>query len=204
MPEDTVFDSTDKGTLRPDAKPLRAKGDAFYPMKLPDFGWEITLPENASPDDPITLFTMYYTPEIMDMIVEKTNEYVRQPANDSLPYARANQWYSTSRGELYIYFAIRIYMTLYTMNEISDYWDTSNLTPDHLITSYMSRNRFQELHMRVRLAGSKAQGPYAKAGLLLLFLLAHLLILASFRSRHLAPIYKTLIYESGSLEETWQ
>jgi hypothetical protein len=38
MPKDTVFDSTDKGTLRPDAKPLRVKGDAFYPMKLPDFG----------------------------------------------------------------------------------------------------------------------------------------------------------------------
>jgi hypothetical protein len=121
MPEDTVFDSTDKGTLRLDAKPLRVKGDAFYPMKLPDFDWEITLPKNTSPDDPITLFTMYYTPEIMDIIVEKTNDYIREPANDSLPYARANQWYPTCRGELYIYFAIRIYMTLYVMNEISDY-----------------------------------------------------------------------------------
>jgi hypothetical protein len=51
MPEDTVFDSTDRGTLRPNAKPLRKKGDAFYPMKLCDFGWEITLPEHVSPDD---------------------------------------------------------------------------------------------------------------------------------------------------------
>jgi Transposase IS4 len=202
MPEDTVFDSTDKGTLRPDAKPLRTKGDAFYPMKLPDFGWEITLPENASPDDPITLFTMYYTPEIMDMIVERTNEYAREPEDDSLPYARANQWYPTCRGELYIYFAIRIYMTLYVMNEISDYWDTSKFTPDHSITSYMSRNRFQELHMRVRLAGREAEGPYAKVSFILLFLLTHLLILASFRLTHLALIYKTSIYESGSLEET--
>jgi hypothetical protein len=37
MPEETIFDPTDKGTLRPNAKPLRVKGDAFYPMKLPDF-----------------------------------------------------------------------------------------------------------------------------------------------------------------------
>jgi hypothetical protein len=57
----------------------------------------------------------------MDIIVEKTNEYARELANDSLPYAQANQWYLTSRGELYIYFAIRIYMTLYTINEILDY-----------------------------------------------------------------------------------
>ncbi len=46
-------------------------------MKLPHFDWEIHLLENTSPDDPITLFTMYYTPEIMDMIVEDTDNYAR-------------------------------------------------------------------------------------------------------------------------------
>ncbi len=38
MPKDTIFDSTDKGTLRPNAKLLRTKGDTFKPMELPDFG----------------------------------------------------------------------------------------------------------------------------------------------------------------------
>jgi hypothetical protein len=163
MPELTVFDPTDKGTLRPDEEPLESAGDKFAPMKLPHFGWEIHLPENTSPDDPITLFTMYYTPEIMDMIVENTNNYTRQPKNESLPYARANQWYPTSRGELYVYFAIRIYMSIYGMNEISDYWTKRKNTPNHPITAHMSRNRFQELHMRVRLTGAGADGPYAKA-----------------------------------------
>ncbi len=75
MLELTVFDSTNKGTLRSDEEPLESIGDKFVPIKLPDFSWEIHLPENTSPDDPITLFTMYYTPEIMDMIVENTNNY---------------------------------------------------------------------------------------------------------------------------------
>jgi hypothetical protein len=79
MPEETVFDPTDKGTLRPNAQPLRVKGDAFYPMELPDFGYEIALLENTSPDDLITLFTMYYTPEIINIIVKKTNNYLREP-----------------------------------------------------------------------------------------------------------------------------
>ena len=170
MPEDTVFDPTDKGTLRPLAKPLRKKGDAFYPMDLPAFGWEITLPENVSADDPITLITMYYTTEIMDMIVQKTNDYVRTPEDDSCPHARANQWYPTCKGELYIYFAIRIYMTLYVCNEISDYWDTRDFTPMHPISKEMPRNRFQELHMRVRLAGMEAVGPYARVSFWPLFL----------------------------------
>jgi hypothetical protein len=90
MPEDTVFDSTDKGTLRPNKVPLRKKRDAFKPMKLPYFNWEITLPENVSPDDPITLFTMYYTPEIIELIVKKTNEYRREPQDDLCLYARVS------------------------------------------------------------------------------------------------------------------
>ena len=90
MPELTVFDSTDKGTLRPDEEPLESTGDKFVPIKLPNFGWEIHLPENTSPDNPITLFTIYYTPEIMNMIVEYTNSYARRPRNKSLAYTRVN------------------------------------------------------------------------------------------------------------------
>jgi hypothetical protein len=164
MPDDTIFDPTDKGTLRPNEDPLHKKGDAFKPMQLPDFNWEIHLPDDAFPDDPITLFTMYYTTEIIDLIVEKTNNYVRKPEDESCPYARANSWYPTCRGEIYIYFAIRIYMTLHEDNEISDYWTTKEMTPTHPITRYLSRNRFQELHMRVRMHGVEAEGPYAKVG----------------------------------------
>ena len=64
-------------------------------MELPDFGWDITLLENASPDDPITLFTMYYTLEIIDLIVENTNKYIQEPQNNSLPYIQANAQYPT-------------------------------------------------------------------------------------------------------------
>jgi hypothetical protein len=168
MPEGTVFDSTNKGTLRPNAKPIRKKGDAFKPMKLPNWGWEINLPENVSPDDPITLFTMYYTPEIIELIVQKTNNFRREPADPLRLHLRANLWYPTCSGEIYLYFAIRIYMTLIVCNEIADYWSTKDFMPVHPISSYMSRDRFQELHMRVRLHGEEARGPYAKVSKALL------------------------------------
>jgi hypothetical protein len=75
----------------PSCKATAKKGDAFYLIKLPDFGWDITLPENVSPDDPIILFIIYYTPEIIEIIVQNTNDYVRMPRDDPYPYARANQ-----------------------------------------------------------------------------------------------------------------
>jgi len=86
MPKDTIFNSTDKGTLRPNAKPLRKKGDVFKPMELPGFGYEITLLKHTSLNNTITLFTLYYTPEIIDLIVEKTNDYIREPKDNSLPF----------------------------------------------------------------------------------------------------------------------
>jgi hypothetical protein len=90
-------------------------------MQLPDWGWEINLPNNVSSDNLITLFTLYYTPEIVDLIVEKTNSYLREPQNDSCPYIRVKKWYLTSRGKIYIYFVICIYITLYIDNKIANY-----------------------------------------------------------------------------------
>jgi hypothetical protein len=91
MLKDTIFDFTNRGTLRPNEDSLRKKGDTFKFMQLPDFAWEIMLLENVFPNDLITLFAMYYTPKIIDLIVEKTNEYRQEPRDDSCPRARAKE-----------------------------------------------------------------------------------------------------------------
>ena len=105
---------------------------------------------------------MYYTPEIIELIVKKTNEYRREPQDDSCPYTQADDWYPTYSGEIYLYFALRIYITLHIENEISDYWKTSNLSPVHLIRKYISRDRFQELYMYVRFHREEEKGLYKK------------------------------------------
>jgi hypothetical protein len=58
MPEATEPDPTDRGTQRPNVAPLQEKGTEFILFECPDFEFEITLPANASPEDPITLFTL--------------------------------------------------------------------------------------------------------------------------------------------------
>jgi hypothetical protein len=69
MPEDIIDNPTDIRTKRPNTKPLLKAERQFILMILPDFDFEITFSDNVSPDDPITLFTMYYTPKIIDTIV---------------------------------------------------------------------------------------------------------------------------------------
>ena len=121
MREDIENNPTDSGTKLPRAPPIKKKGTHFIPMQLDEFHYEIRLPDSASTDDPISLFTLYYTPEIIDTIVQYTNKAPREPRDPSKPHSRAKTWYPTCSGEIYTYLAIRIYMTLNVQNEISDY-----------------------------------------------------------------------------------
>jgi hypothetical protein len=164
MCENIENDPTDSATKRPNSSPLKRSGSHFIPMKLDEFGYQITLPHYASPDDPISLFTLYYTLEIVEQIVQYTNEYKRDPREPWRPHCRAHKWYPTCSAEIYTYLAIRIYMTLNVQNEISDYWDTRTCTPFHHITKHMARDRFQELHMRFRCHSPEMAGPYKKVG----------------------------------------
>ncbi len=140
MPKDTIFNSTNKGTLWPNAKPLQEKGDAFIPIKLPDFGQDINLLDYTSANNLITLFTIYYTPKIIDIITKHINNYTRELKDNLLPYICANQQYLTYYRELYIYFIIYIYITLYIINEILDYQNISKITPKHAFIMYILRN----------------------------------------------------------------
>jgi hypothetical protein len=69
MTEDIINDLTDKGTKRSNTKSLLKARHKFIPMILSDFDFKITLSNNVSLNNPISLFTMYYTPEIIDTIV---------------------------------------------------------------------------------------------------------------------------------------
>jgi hypothetical protein len=73
MPENTIANTIDPGTYWPKALVLKTKSDYFEPIKLLDFEPEIYLPDHISPDDPITIFILYYIPEIIEQIIENTN-----------------------------------------------------------------------------------------------------------------------------------
>jgi hypothetical protein len=148
MLENTVPDPTDQRTQRLNAPPLQKKGDKFISLECPDFEAKITLLIDVSPDNPITLFTLYYTPEIIDQIVRHTNNAPQTAQDPTRPHAQAKLWYPTCAKEIYLFLAIRIYMTLFPQDKVADYWSTSKLFPQHEITRYMSRDRYQELHIR--------------------------------------------------------
>jgi hypothetical protein len=162
MPEDTITNTTDPGTYWPKTLVLKTKNDYFEPMKLFDFEPEIYLPDHVSPDNPITIFTLYYTPEIIKQIIKSMNLNSRQLKDPSKPKTRAYSWVLTTSREIYIYFAICIYMTLYIENKIADYWNTQKATPIHPISKHITRDRFQEFHIWFCYKKLESKGPYGR------------------------------------------
>jgi hypothetical protein len=162
MPEATKFDPTDKGTLRPNEDPIREQGDHFTPMKIEDRAVRITLPIGIQYYNAYALFRIYFTKAIVESIVGYTNAYMRSPYKDSCSQSRTNGWFDTTVEEIYIFYAIRIYMTLHIENSIADYWKTKDSVPFHPISKNMLRNRYQELHMRFRICPLGTEEPYSK------------------------------------------
>jgi hypothetical protein len=91
MTEGIIADTTDNGTLRPNATPITSHGTNFTPMVLPDFDLQISLPYHALHSNPFSIFALYYTPQIVDLIVQYTNQNPRKAADPDRPNARANQ-----------------------------------------------------------------------------------------------------------------
>jgi Transposase IS4 len=147
IPENTITNTTDPGTYWPKALVLKTKSNHFEPIKLPDFEPEIHFPNYMSPDDLIIIFTLYYTPEIIEQIIKSTNLNSRQLKDPSKPKAQAYSWVLTTSGEIYIYFVICIYMTLYIENKIADYWNTQKVILIYPISKYITRDRFQEFYI---------------------------------------------------------
>jgi hypothetical protein len=69
MPKGVINNLTNKGTKRLNAKPIITVAYKFFLIYLSDFNFEITLFNDVSPKDLISLFTMYYISEIVKQIV---------------------------------------------------------------------------------------------------------------------------------------
>ena len=119
MPKDTVFNPTDLGTLRPNEPPIPKAGAAFQPLETDDRPTHIHLPDGVTPLDLYSLFKLYYLLEIIERIVDATNQYTRKIGASN--NARRMGWYATCIQEIYIYFALRIYIMICMLPELANY-----------------------------------------------------------------------------------
>ena len=103
-PISTVPDPTDPGTRRPDDPPAQTNGTHFESRPFPQFHSRINLPDNIDNKDPFLLFSQFLSPEILQLIVNRTNEnsIYHYPAGLLLGKSRQITWFPLSIKELYL------------------------------------------------------------------------------------------------------
>jgi hypothetical protein len=160
--EATEYDPTDEGTLRPDEDPIQEQGDHFKPMEIEVRAACIHLPVAIQYYNAYALFRQYFTKAIVESIVEYTNTCSRKAYQDPCSQSKMEGWFDTTVDEIFVFYAIRIYMTLHIENKLKDYWKTKENTPFHPITKHISRDRYLVLHVRLRICPPGTDGAYLK------------------------------------------
>ena len=96
-------------------------------------------PTVTMPDSPLDIFSLLFTPSIIDHIVCETNRYAEQCLADT------NKEWHTNSDEMRAYLGFSILMGIVHEPEMRDYWSQSDLLHYSPIASRISRKRFEEI-----------------------------------------------------------
>lgn len=113
---------------------------------------EIVRPHPSYPLDldvlhPAQVYKVFFDQEVLDLIVSETNRSARRHlcAVGTNSSSRLKSWRDTDSEEIRKIFGLLLYMGLVMYPTIEDYWRTDRLYRNELVTTTMSRNRFQLL-----------------------------------------------------------
>ena len=167
MPAPTVGDTTDPiGTLRPNLPPQPTTGTYFEPLKCPKFDPVINLPASVDRSSPIAIWSLFFTPVILETIVQNTNTQGYAWPTSQGPHAR--KWRSLDLPKLYAWLAILFYMGLHIENETRDYWrrSGSSLLLHPMVFQAMGKNRWHNIWRALSLSepdpNKKRVSPFKK------------------------------------------
>ena len=122
----------------------------FEPLLIDDWHdhGSPNVPFGTDIHDPFKLFSLFFTDELMDKLVEWTNKHTELYPPDE-EHARA--WQPTCKQELYAYLGVLIHMGITIESSIEDYWkDLDTYGTEHIVKQYIGVVRFQQLDRHFR------------------------------------------------------
>ena len=96
-------------------------------------------PTLSLPQSPVDIFGLFFTSEVLHLMVTETNRYARQCLEGS------DRNWSTDENEIRAYLGFCILMGIVREPEIRDYWSRNELLHYSPIASRISRHRFEEI-----------------------------------------------------------
>ena len=116
-------------------------------------------PSFALPTSILTLFTLLFTGELVDTIVEETNRYVQFCLQE-----KYETWEKITEEEMYAYFGFLILMGMVNLPSIKDYWRKDEVFNYRPISNKISRTRFLDIHRFLHFVNNECLPSYGETG----------------------------------------
>ena len=118
MPRKQATKSQKAGESLPPLKPGNIPN--FQPLHVNPRPSIINLPANASPDDPITIFSQFLTNKLLETMVQHTNKYaeLKQPRDRTV---ESRYWHPVTLNKMRRFIAVQIYIGIYPMANTEEY-----------------------------------------------------------------------------------
>src|SRR6266542_2517816 len=140
--EDNVNESEQEREIGTEL-PLPPQFERFYHSN-PLHKASINLPQTMYLSDesctPYLIFSLFFTTDILNIIVNNTNEYATFKLSEG-----GRPWQNLTLSELRIFIAMLIYMGIFKLPSIKDYWKSKYHYPKHNITKFMTCLRFEQI-----------------------------------------------------------
>ena len=108
-------------------------------------------PTGPISDDPLELFSTFFTEELLEAIVHETNRYAAQYLAANQP-GNTPEW-RTNAEELKAYLGFMVLMGINELPEIRDYWSKDPCLHYSPIASRITQNRFEEISRYLHFVG---------------------------------------------------
>nr|XP_033323310.1 piggyBac transposable element-derived protein 4-like [Megalopta genalis] len=108
---------------------------------------EELLDEETDCDDPVELYKLFFTDEILEMVVEETNRYAVQRISNIASGSRRHQqaWKPVTKREMSTFIGILLIVGVVRLPEIRLYWSKKEMYGNARIKKAMKRDRFMSI-----------------------------------------------------------
>jgi hypothetical protein len=136
LPEEVFQPVLAEASLTPDSI-THIEYSNFEPIVITEHSVSIHTPEGTR--DPITIFSLFFTPAILNLMVTSTNSYAARYHN--------KHWRPLCLPELYVFIGCLIYMGIHQLPNWRGYWHTqaNYRGGTHGISNVMGCTRFEQI-----------------------------------------------------------
>lgn len=120
------------------------------------------LPKTIAPNDPYAIFDLFFNEEVIEILVQHTNEYAFLYSGSKTSESRT--WFPTTVKEFRAFLGVTVWMGIHIESNIHDFWNTDPLKgPIHdQVLRHISLKRWQQIDRFFHI--SKPQLPGQKEG----------------------------------------